>query len=75
MRRETAIQQNDGMDVMPLELCRYITSQYQELDLLQTCLEMQLRACEPIDLQSERPIMNAVTFYKDSGYIYIHIYI
>ena len=27
---------------------------------------------EPIDLQSKRPSMNAATFYKHCGYIYIH---
>ena len=40
----------------------------RELDLLQTCLEMQL--CEPIDLQSERPSMNAAPFCKHSRYRY-----
>ena len=66
--RETAIQQNDGVDMLTLEL-----------SLLRACLSGgrssanmpgNAALCEPIDLQSERPSMNTATFYKHSRYIY-----
>ena len=65
---------NDGMDVMPLELC-LLRSSILCLSGARPSANMPGNAavCEPIDLQSERPIMNAVTFSTTFWrYIYIN---
>ena len=69
MRRETAIQQNDGVDRLPLELCpvKNLCYVYQRA---RSFVNMPGNAalCEPIDRQLEHPSMNGATFYE-------HLYI
>ena len=65
VRRETAIQQNDGVDRLPLELC-LVKNLYYVYQGARSFANMPGNAalCDPIDLQSERPSMNSETFYK-----------
>jgi len=70
LSEKRAIQQSDGVDMLPLELgllrastlclsgARYSANTPGNAALY-----------EPIDLQSECPSMNCATFYKHCGYI------
>ena len=75
MRRETVIQQNDGVDMLPLELC-LLRASILCLSGARSSANMPGNAalCEPIDLQSEPSKHEAATFYKHSRYISIYIY-
>ena len=70
LSKETAIQQNDGIDILPIEIGLLRPS----LSGARSSANMPGSAAlyEPIDLQSKRPSMNAATFYKHSRYIYIY---
>ena len=67
LSEETAIQQNDGVDMLPLEL-GLLRASILCLSGARSSANMPGNAalCEPIGLQSERPSMNAATFYKHS---------
>ena len=63
MRRETAIQQNDGVDMLPLELCPAKSLCYVYQGVRSSANTPGNAAlCEPIDLQSKHLSMNAVPF-------------
>ena len=72
MRRETAIQQNDGVDRLPLELCP-VKNLYYVYQGARSFVNMPGNAalCELIDRQSEHPSMNGATSYK---HLYIIFY-
>ena len=82
LSEETAIQQNDGVDMLPLEL-GLLRASILCLSGARSSANMPGNAalCEPIDLQSESSKHEAATFYKHSRYlsiylsIYIYIYI
>ena len=74
MRRETAIQKNDGVDMLPLELSLVRASIFC-LSGARSSANMPGNAAlyGPIDLQSEHPSMNTANFYKHCGYtVYIY---
>ena len=69
MRRETAIQQIDGMDSLTLGLCP-VKNLYYVYQGARSFVNMPGNAalCEPIDRQSEHESMNGASFYE-------HLYI
>ena len=71
LSEETAIQQIDGVDMLPLEL-GLLRASILCLSGTRSSANMpgNVALCEPIGLQSECPSMNTATFYKHSRHIY-----
>ena len=61
--------------MLPLEL-GLLRASILCLPGIKSCANMpgNLAPCEPIDLQSEPPSMNAATFYKHCRHIYVYAF-